>query len=137
MRDELASKMLRVTSALWWGRQIVRGGEAIGPGFTLQRLSSNVRGSLEAEKHATHARIHNGFVWGTAIAALGLLGGAIAAQVALKSDGGILNNDTARGPYIGAVCGVLFESGFVTWQEQEIAKAESAYNYDLVRGTLR
>jgi CBS-domain-containing membrane protein len=130
------SLFLEVEPSFWgqYGLKVLRNGEEVGPGYLAMRMSDLVRGSWEAERHATHARIWAGFALGLGLTAAVLAAGALVVYVeALPSP---TDSDIARqfsllgGSLISSLIGVLCGLNVPI----ETAAAVSAYNRDMLFG---
>jgi MFS family permease len=129
----LEQKFLRIEPSFWdtFGITLTRSGQRMGPGFFSVIPDDVVRGSSEAERHAGHARVWQGFVVGFGVVGLGLIGGGLADRASANEW-----NTGAKLLVAGGIVGIFVQYVAALARQNEIAAAVSSYNEDLVRGTF-
>lgn len=112
--------------------KITRNGEDVGPTLFSILPSEVVRGSIEAQRHAYHAMVFQGFVIGLSITGIGLIYTGL--RVRQAND----HNWTNASTYLvgGGIGAFFLAAACALLKQNELFHAVNSYNYDLVTGNL-
>jgi len=122
-----------VESSPWspLGLRLSKNGQVVGPRWFSVVPDEAVAGSVEARKHASHARIFHGATAAFALAGVGLIIACVSVAAHDREW-----TTTARGLAAGGLLAIFSEGLCALFREREIMESVNAYNYDLVRGKL-
>jgi hypothetical protein len=106
---------------------ITKNGEAVGPTFFSVLPQEIVQGSPEAQRHARHATVFQGFTLGFSVVAIGLIAAGGGVRASNRGDW------TDASTYLvgGGVAALFLGSASALLKQNELFAAVNAYNYDL------